>query len=120
MTTESLVRSRVYAWLIDVAIALGLGSFVPPLSWAVGTAYWLFRDGLFDGQSVGKRLMGLTVVRGETRAPCTWAGSVGRNLLWAIPIVNLAMAVTTWRALTHAPDGRHWGDRLADTQVVSA
>lgn len=115
-----LVQSRIYAWLIDLLLFLGLGAFFGGLGWIASSGYWLLRDGLFEGQSVGKRLLGLKVVAGPDQARCTYPASAIRNLLWVIPLVNLAMGLTGLYYLSKDRAGRHWGDRLADTRVVKA
>ena len=121
MAKADLAQSRIYAWLIDLLLVFGLGAlFATPLGWAASTIYWLIRDGLFEGQSIGKRLMGLKVVAGEARTRCTFRYSAIRNLLWVIPLVNVVMGVTGLYYLSKDRAGRHWGDRLADTRVVKA
>jgi uncharacterized RDD family membrane protein YckC len=120
MAKADLAQLRIYAWLIDLLLALGLGAmFATPLGWAASTLYWLLRDGLFEGQSIGKRLMKLKVVMGKDRRRCTIAASFIRNLLWAVPFVNLVMAATGVYYLSKDRSGQHWGDRLADTRVVA-
>ena len=120
MAYATLAQQRIYAWLIDLLMCLGLGALFQVSGWIVSAGYWLIRDGLFEGQSIGKRLMGLKVVAGKDRTRCTLQTSVVRNLLWAVPFVNVVTAVTGWHALFHDPAGRHWGDRLAETWVVKA
>ena len=120
MAKPDLVQARIYAWLIDLLLFLGLGAFFGGLGWVASTGYWLMRDGLFEGQSIGKRLMGLRVVMGAAHARCTFVASAVRNLLWILPFVNLAMGLTGLYALSHDRSGRHWGDRLADTRVLHA
>lgn len=117
MTDRQLAWARIYAWAIDWLMVIGVSAFFYIMGWIASTAYWLLRDGLFDGQSVGKRLMGLQVLGPDGRK-ATWGVSFTRNVLWAIPFVNLAMAITGLHDLFHDPRGRHWGDRLANSEVV--
>ncbi len=120
MNSAELARRRVLAWLIDFLVIIGLSL---PLQWigsVAGTLYFLLRDGLFDGQSVGKRILGLRVLVLPQERRCGFQDSAIRNVLWIIPVMNLVMALTGLQALTHDPHGRHWGDRLANTRVVSA
>ena len=119
MRPSSLAGARVMAWLLDAAICIGLGSLFGALGWVASTGYWLFRDGLFEGQSVGKRLMGVRVVR-KDGGPCTAVDALVRNILWVIPVMNLLMGLSGLRAVFNRPDGRHWGDRLAETRVKRA
>ena len=120
MAKKDLAQQRIWAWLIDALMVGGIGVFFGPLGWRGRSGYILFRDGLFEGQSVGKRLMGLKVVTGSDRARARFVTSAIRNLLWIIPIVNLVMGVSGLHFLFNDPAGRHWGDRLADTRVVKA
>jgi len=115
---KQLIRRRLIAWLIDGLIVLGLWNLFGGLGWLVGGAYWLARDGLFEGQSVGKRLMDLKVIVQSSRSRCTLKESVIRNVLWVVPVINFAMALSGIYLLTKDRHGRHWGDRLAKTRVV--
>ena len=118
MAKSTVGQQRIYAWLIDLLMMAGLSALFNLTGWLVSTVYLLFRDGLFEGQSIGKRLMGLKVVAGKDRAQATFLNSFVRNVLWGIPFVNLAMGFTGLHDLFHDPAGRHWGDRLADTRVI--
>lgn len=121
MGNVSLVQQRIYAWIIDALLCLGLGGLFGRLGWMAGTGYWLFRDGLFEGQSVGKRLMRLKVSAQRSAKPRSpFVNSFLRNVLWLIPVIDLLMGATGLYELFRTPDGRHWGDRLADTRVVKA
>jgi uncharacterized RDD family membrane protein YckC len=115
----SITAARVAAWGIDCLIGAGLSSLLGPIGWFFAIGYWLVRDGLFEGQSIGKRVMGLRVVTLEPVGPCTMAGSFLRNVLWILPIANIAMAIATVVYLIRSGSARHWGDRLAGTAVVA-
>ncbi len=118
MAKSDLVQQRISAWLLDLLFVFGFGMLFGGFGWLASMGYWLLRDGLFQGQSIGKRLMGLKVVVGPTRAPCTYLSSILRTLLWVVPVVNLAMGVTGIYHLSKDRAGCHWGDRLAETRVV--
>lgn len=120
MTSTNLARERLLAWLIDVLLIVGLWTLIGPLSGLVGVGYLLLRDGLFEGQSVGKRIMGLRVVAHDAQLKCTFLDSIVRNVLWVIPLVQVAMGLTGLHYLMHDAEGRHWGDRLANTRVIRA
>ena len=120
MPKGALAKRRLCAWLIDALIVVGLGVLFKGFGWIASIGYWLLRDGLFEGQSIGKRLMGLKVVAGQRRTPCTLVNSAIRNLLWVIPFVNVAMGLTGCYYVVYDAAGRHWGDRLADTRVIIA
>lgn len=79
------VAQRVAAKLLDLLLAGIIAGLVPwPVGPLVGFAYSLLGDGLmgmgFNGQSVGKRLMGLRVVRSADSSPIRYKDSVVRNL----------------------------------------
>lgn len=80
----------------------------------VMTFYLFFKDGLGNGQSFGKRLWGLMVVRVKDNQPCKFSGSVLRSLAFLIPYSLLFEL-----ALICADDrGVRVGDRFAGTQVI--
>ena len=93
--------------------------------------YLISRDSIFGGQSIGKKMMGLRVVRSDGR-PFTWSDSVRRNLLYfiylggivpgfglvflflAFPIlflIELFLIITS---------GQRIGDKMGNTYVVRA
>ena len=120
MAKSDLAQSRMGAWLIDAALVVGLGILFNGLGWIASMAYWLLRDGLFEGQSISKRLMGLKVVLVKGKGRCTFKESAIRNFLWVVPFVDFFMLVTGLYYVMNDPTGRHWGDRLADTRVLKA
>lgn len=109
--------NRIVAYLIDV-ILIALMSFVPVAGWIAGIAYGLTRDSLpfLDGQSIGKKAMGLRAVT-EDGQPLTnnWGPGIIRNIvLWIplFPLVELIMLLTN-------QEGLRLGDQWAKTRVVS-
>lgn len=116
----SVGRRRILAWSIDMLITLGIQSllsFLGPLGVIAAMAYVLSRDALLSGQSLGKRIIGLQVV-GHDEQPCTLRESVLRNVLWILPLVQIVMGFMGLQYLFHDAEGRHWGDRLANTRVI--
>lgn len=137
--------TRLGAALIDGVIAFILTAFLgglPLLGGVVGAAYLVVRDGLELGpiryRSVGKHLMGLSVVRLDGK-PLSLETSVLRNwmfglgalagILTAVPLVGgliaplasiggLALILYEVYAVFTDPSGRRWGDRLGHTKVV--
>ena len=92
---------------------LGIFFYLLPLT------YSLVKDGLGQGQSLGKRNMYLMVVDVNDNQPCSIGQSMGRNIIstlvclvpfigWLVePIIVLASG-----------DGRKLGDQAAGTQVI--
>jgi uncharacterized RDD family membrane protein YckC len=115
------VRRRLYAATIDgllIASVFARYWSAPPFALiAIGTAYVLLRDAM-RGRSVGKFLLGLTVVSLETGRPASARDSVARNLVFVLPGANIPAVFLETRTLVRDPQGQRLGDRLAMTQVV--
>jgi uncharacterized RDD family membrane protein YckC len=109
--------SRVVAFIIDAVIG-GVVSFIPIAGWIASVAYFLTRDSLpfLDGQSVGKKAMGLRAVT-EDGQPLTnnWGPSVIRNIVLYIPLFILVEIVI----LFTNEKGLRLGDQWAKTKVIS-
>lgn len=82
-----------------------------------GAVYVLLRDAI-QGRSVGKFFVGLMVISLETGRPCTFVGSVRRNLVFLFPGVNVVAVFLEPITIVRDPLGHRLGDRLAGTQVV--
>jgi uncharacterized RDD family membrane protein YckC len=133
--------TRFLAFLVD-AVVVGVVSSVPLVGGLAGTIYVLLRDGLdvefMRHRSLGKRVMGLRVLRDDGRAMDA-AASFRRNwplafgslsvLLLFIPVLGwllipfvllagLVFAIVEVVRVLTAEDGRRWGDALAGTRVV--
>lgn len=121
---------RVLAKTADALVAGLFAWLVPVVGSVMAVAYLLLCDGLPNGQSPGKRLLGVKVVHVPTRRSCTVRPSVVRNLpvaaaaafllnpylaIVAVPIVLFELYMAYTDAL-----GIRIGDVFADTQVVDA
>lgn len=110
---------RIVAFLID-AVLMGIVSLILPsfAGWLVAVAYMILRDGLpfLDGQSIGKKAMGIQAVdyKGESLVN-NWEPLILRNVLLLIPLFPLIELVV----LIANEDGRRLGDQLANTRVVN-
>jgi uncharacterized RDD family membrane protein YckC len=115
------VRKRLSAAALDGLLVVTCAMLYQRLaSWpflVLGSLYLLLRDGV-RGQSVGKFFFGLVVMQLESGKPSTLTTSVARNLMLAVPGVNLVALVLEARATWQDPQGQRLGDRLAQTQVV--
>jgi uncharacterized RDD family membrane protein YckC len=109
--------NRIVAYLIDV-ILIGLISFLPIDGWIAGIGYGLTRDSLpfLDGQSVGKKAMGLRAVT-EDGQPLTnnWGPGIIRNIVLWIPLFPLVELIV----LLTNQQGLRLGDQWAKTKVIS-
>ncbi len=135
----SMIMRRLFAALVEIALPLCLAYFLiqtlPALSrdpsvafeegsyflfvmlvWLAIFFYVLFKDALFNGQSVMKKVLGLRVVGIKSQIKCRWYQALIRNVILLIPfvvIIELLMVIFN-------PGGRRFGDLLAGTAVVGA
>jgi len=126
---KAKILNRVIAKSIDFIIIGALLEAIPKIGYFAGVAYLLIADGLFEGRSVGKRLMGLKVVLYETGGFCTLRASIIRNftfvvgyILMRIPLIGFIfpLVVLFFESMILIGDekGMRLGDEIARTQVV--
>ncbi len=102
--------NRLLAYLIDaVIVTIGLILCLLP-----GIAYVLMRDALYDGRSIGKKVMGLQVVNSQTLTPCKTMESVIRNASLAIPIFGIVDGLMVFID----EQNLRFGDKWANTMVI--
>ena len=115
-------QSRGVAFLVDLLLYAILHFGGPALGFGIlggflAVLYITFRDGLFGGQSLGKRILGIRVVHTDGRS-ISFVDSSFRNVLSIVYLViPLAIAVEAVAAWRH-PERRRLGDRIAGTCVV--
>ncbi|WP_339844136.1 RDD family protein [uncultured Halopseudomonas sp.] len=101
------------ARLIPYAAGLIMGSHAFVLSsyahW-VALAYFLLKDSLPNGQSIGKRILGIAVIGTVTYQNCKWWQSALRNLVLMVllPVEILFVLL----------NNRRLGDALVSTMVI--
>jgi uncharacterized RDD family membrane protein YckC len=121
---------RAIAKTLDFIIIAAVGEVIPKAGFFAGLAYLLIGDGLFDGRSLGKKLIGLRVVSADTGEPCSFRDSILRNsifgigyLLYLIPwlgwIFIVIVIVFEFIVLLGSKDGMRLGDEIAKTKVVA-
>ncbi len=121
---------RTAAKIIDfilIAVAIEL---IPKAGYYAGIAYILLADGLFEGRSIGKRLLKLRVVSEESNNPCTFKDSILRNstlavgyiLYWIVPwigwILFLIVCALEFILILGSKDSRRLGDEISKTIVL--
>lgn len=122
---------RAVAWAVDFGIRLGaLFAFATLLGVlgetgqglyliALFVVFWLYPilfELLQDGQTIGKRVMGLRVVHGNG-TPVGWLASIVRNLLRVVDMLPICYGFGLVAGLID-PYGRRLGDMVAGTLVV--
>lgn len=121
---------RLVAKAIDLLLAYLLAWIVPAVGPLVGMGYLLAADSIHNGQSIGKRLMGIRTIHIPSRTSCSLAQSAVRNLpnslafaLALNPVLILVsgpiLAFEAYMAFSD-PQGIRIGDIFADTQVIDA
>lgn len=122
---------RVFAKLLDFILIAAMGEIVPKAGFYAGLSYLLISDGLFDGRSIGKKLMGLKVVSITANEPCSMKESIMRNatlgaglLLYKLPWIGWVFIVLVsaleFLMLLGSKDGMRLGDEIAKTIVIAA
>jgi uncharacterized RDD family membrane protein YckC len=114
LSYPKLVTRRTTAFLIDgllvatMSVLLGGGYW-----WLIAVGYLLVRDALINGRSLGKFVVGLTVLDQDGGA-CTLTKSIARNFPLFLPGV-----VVEFFVMAFSNRGWRLGDRLAKTQVIA-
>lgn len=93
-----------------MVLLLALGGGLLGFGWAL--LYTLLRDGFGEGQSWGKKMLKLMVVRLEDGQPATKGNSAVRNLVgWVLGFIDIIVAL-------FQQQGQRVDDMLAKTQVI--
>lgn len=124
---------RHLAKFIDFLIVGALSRILTPFGPLAGLTYLLIADGLMDGRSVGKKLLGLMVVTRGSLASCTIRESILRNLPLSIAVIfamlpylglvffftgGLLIIAFESYLIFSDEEGTRIGDILADTLVT--
>ncbi|MFQ5801566.1 MAG: RDD family protein [Candidatus Methylomirabilales bacterium] len=110
---EKLIMKRTSAFVFDGLLVAAVILVLPGrFWWPVALGYFLLRDALISGRSVGKFAVGLTVMDRERNA-CSILKSIVRNLFLLLPGPIIEFFV-----MAFSMGGRRLGDRLAKTQVI--
>jgi uncharacterized RDD family membrane protein YckC len=127
------VLPRAAAWAIDFAIRaaalMGFSAVFAVLGetgagltlLAMFALYWLYPvlfEVLGDGQTVGKRVVGLRVIHANG-TPVSWLASIVRNLMRVVDMLPVLYGFGVAAGLID-PQGRRLGDMVAGTLVVHA
>lgn len=146
---KASLGSRFLAYILDALITLGLGIpaiiffaigmskvsysyygsssscgvffFLAFIFWLLPLIYVFIKDGLGEGQSYGKKLMGIKVIKLSDMSNCTMGTSAIRAIIYYllsfIPLVGWLVEPIMVLATS---DGRRLADKAAGTMVVEA
>jgi len=120
---------RAFAKALDFILIAAAAEIVPKAGFFAGLAYILIGDGLFDGRSIGKLLIGLRVISSNADEPCSVRASILRNaplggglLLFKLPWIGwiflVVVCVVEFLILLGSKNGMRLGDELAGTIVI--
>lgn len=123
------VIHRFIAKFIDFLIVAAFARLIPPVGFYVGMTYLLIADGLIEGQSLGKWLIGLRALRFDSGAAASFRESILRNIPFALAYLSLIIPYIGWLlggaiVLVEALlvignlQGHRIGDEIAKTQVI--
>ena len=133
-TIRTAKNSRLMAKLIDLFIVLVLSSIFYPVTMLFGLVYAAFADSIQNGQSVGKKIIGLRVISVEDGSPCTPKQSFIRNLPILIPLFFSIIPIWGWMfsfllavpliglevyLIYNLHSGHRLGDVMAETTVMA-
>ncbi|EQC44772.1 RDD family protein [Bacteriovorax sp. Seq25_V] len=126
--------SRLMAKAIDLFIVLVLSIFFYPIGIIISIAYMSVADAIQNGQSVGKKFIGFSVISLEDGTPCSVKQSFVRNLPIIIPLIFAVIPFFGWLIaivigvpfialevylLYKLDSGHRLGDVMADTTVMA-
>ena len=120
---------RTVARAIDFVIIAAAVEVVPKAGFFAGLIYLLIGDGLFNGRSLGKKLIGIQVVSVNTFRPCTYRESIIRNFTFGIGFLFYKVLWFGWTfvalisifeflILLGSKSKMRIGDEIAKTTVI--
>jgi uncharacterized RDD family membrane protein YckC len=123
--------TRVIAMVIDVVVYMAifyipflvLPAAVRNLSFLPALGYFLLRDGLpfLDGQSIGKKAMGIRAVTSDGRSLSgNWGPAIIRNAVFMIPCFAIVELIVLITRQGKSQEGLRLGDDWAKTKVIMA
>ncbi len=93
--------TRAVAGFVDLLLIIGLARLPDVVGFLSAAGYILFRDGLFDRRSIGKKLIGLLVASSEdTGSPVTYRESIIRNVPFAAAYILFLIPYAGWILVT--------------------
>jgi len=121
---------RAVAKVFDLLLIAAAWELLPRAGFYAAVFYILISDGLFNGRSIAKRIIGLQVISLRSKSPCSMRDSIIRNLPFALGMVALKVPLVGWIVfgavcllelvmIIGSEDSVRIGDMLAGTVVVA-
>ena len=109
---DGVISISIFIFLLWVVTLIGLSQETASLIAFFGAAiYFLLSDGFAKGQSIGKKLLGMSVIDSVTGKSCSFPQSFFRNVL--TPLIGMFDAV-----FILGKRRQRLGDKLANTIVI--
>ncbi len=126
---KACILNRIIARFIDILFVLLLARLPGFIGFFAALTYIGIADGLMDGRSLGKRIIGLRVYRPEKGRAADFRDSILRNstigflfVVSRVPYVGWAVAAAGLGfelvLMIGSPEGRRLGDEIASTKVM--
>ncbi|MFQ5454847.1 MAG: RDD family protein [Nitrospirota bacterium] len=123
------ILKRSIARFIDFLIIGAFSNLLPPIGFYAGMTYLLIADGLFNGRSIGKRIIGLQTILTERIEGCGFKESIIRNSPFALAYILFCIKYIGWiftfiiigfelLLIIGNERGIRFGDEMAKTQVL--
>lgn len=128
-TKKAGLLLRFAAKIIDFILVAASAETIPKAGFFAGLAYLFISDSLFEGKSIGKRLLKLRVLSTATGKACAAKESILRNftlciglMLWKIPIIGwifiFLLSIFEFITLLGSKENMRFGDEIAMTIVI--
>ncbi len=110
---ERLLARAIDTVIVFLLIFIASSDIIPAATPGVAAAlYFLLQDSIFYGKSIGKFIVGITVLRENTNRTCTFWQSIVRNcFLWVLGIIDLLLMMGKKK--------QRIGDWAARTMVIN-
>lgn len=123
------VLIRTISKLLDIILISAVMEILPKSGFFAGLIYLLIGDGLFEGSSIGKKLVGIKVLSEDTNIPCNFKDSILRNFIFGIGFLFCKIGWMGWIIfsiflfiefiiLIGSSEKKRIGDEIAGTIVV--
>jgi uncharacterized RDD family membrane protein YckC len=129
LLSKANVLHRFIAKFLDLLIVSASSKLIPPIGFFIGLTYLLISDGLWQGQSIGKRIVGIYTIKVSIGEAGSFKESMLRNSTLAVGFMAGVVPYVGWIFLVAVigvealliignKRGIRIGDELAQTQVI--
>lgn len=123
------VLIRTISKILDIILIASVMEILPKSGFFAGLIYLLISDGLFEGSSIGKKIVGIKVLSKKTNISCNFRDSILRNSILGIGFLFCKIGWIGWIIffiflsfefiiLIGSSEKMRIGDEIAGTIVV--